>query len=312
MPERTLLESAAAGDWEAVLADLRSLPGKASRRAVRQREADGDTTLHYVCRGAFESEAERARLARALIAAGADVDAWSDEIVPPIAAATYAGALPTVRALVSAGARLDVERRAGVPLLYVIADSWVRVGQAAQPGSQHCGPGQVCGPDEADPRALLIARAFQADLLKLARYLIGAGIDVNARTERYRQTALFNAVDHGIQPLITLLLRTPGIDLDARDHLGLTVLHFAAHTGDVPLTRRLLRAGARPDPVDRYGFTPLHEAAANGHAAVARALLRAGANPRRKLKTDFGAFTRGMTPADVARASGHEFVERGA
>ncbi|MBL8094101.1 MAG: ankyrin repeat domain-containing protein [Anaerolineales bacterium] len=285
MSERTLLEWAAAGEWSALWADLRALPAGRRRVAVRMREVDGDTALHYVCRGVFESEAERARLARALIAAGADVNAWSAEIVPPIAAAAYAGALPTVRALHAAGARLAVERRAGVPLLYVIADAWARAGA-----------------NEAETsRAAAEAQALRDRLLGVARYLLRQGVDVNARTAQYRQTALFGAVDRGAGPVIALLLKATDIDLDARDHLGLTVLHYAAHSGDRALARRLLKSGARPDPQDRYGFTPLHEAAANGHVALAQDLIRAGASQTKRLRVAFGPYPKGATPLDVAR-----------
>lgn len=285
MNDRMILAQAAAGDWDALAADLRALPAGRRRAAVRRRESDGDTALHYVCRGVFESEAARANVARALIAAGADVNAWSNQIVPPIAAATYAGALPTVRALHTAGAHLDVERRAGVPLLYVVADAWARAGASEAETSL----------------AAAEARDKRARLLAVARYLLSQGVNVNARTTQYRQTALFGAVDRGATPLIALLLKAADIDLDARDHLGLTVLHYAAHTGDRDLARRLLKAGAQPDLQDRYGFTPLHEAAANGHTDLARDLLRAGANPRKRLKVDFGPFAKGATPGDVAR-----------
>jgi ankyrin repeat protein len=290
MSEPSLLTLAAAGEWPEMKALLRTLSLRQRRAAVRAREADGDTALHYVCRGSFEDEAGRARLVRDLIAAGADVDAWSDQIVPPIAAAVFGGARSTVRVLVQAGARLAIESRAGVPLLYVAAEAWTRAGQAGLEGNA---PSRAAG------------RALQQRLLGIARDLIAAGIDLNARTRQYRQTALIGAIDRGAKPMIDLLLRTRGIDLDARDHLGLTALHYAAHTGNRALARKLLRAGAQPDLQDRYGFTPLHEAAANGHTGLFRDLVQAGASPRKRLRIDFGPFPRGATPADVARLSGH-------
>ncbi len=285
MTERPLLELAAVGDWVALSDALRALPQRQRRVAIRAREADGDTALHYVCRGPFEDEAERARMARQVIAAGADVDAWSDQIVPPIAAAVYNGARPTVRVLIAAGARLSVERRAGVPLLYVVADAWARAGQSA--------------PEGAALRSG--AKALRKRLMGIARDLIAAGIDVNARTGRYRQTALIGAVDREALPLIDVLLKTRGLDLDARDHLGLSALHYAAHTGARPLALKLLKAGADPNLQDRYGFTPLHEAVVNGHEALARDLLGAGANPRKRLRVAFGPYPKGATADDLAR-----------
>lgn len=285
MSETPLLELAAGGDWVVLSRTLRMLPPRQRRAAVRAREADGDTALHYVCRGPFEDEADRAQVARQLIAAGADVDAWSDQIVPPIAAAVYNGARPTVKALIVAGARLSVERRAGVPLLYVVADAWARAGQPA--------PEAAASPAEA--------QALRKRLIGIARDLIAAGIDVNARTMRYQQTALIGAVDREALPLIDVLLKTRGLDLDARDHLGLTALHYAAHTGARSLARKLLKAGADPNVQDRYGFTPLHEAVANGHDALARDLVDAGANPRKRLRVAFGPYPKGASPEDIAR-----------
>ena len=285
MIETPLLELAALGDWAALSSALRALPQARRRAAIRAREADGDTALHYVCRGPFADEVSRARIARQLIAAGADVDAWSDQIVPPIAAAVYNGARPTVRALIAAGARLAVERRAGVPLLYVVADAWARAGQPT--------PEAAGSPAEAV--------ALRKRLIGIARDLIAAGIDVNARTSRYRQTALIGAVDREALPLIDVLLKTRGLDLDARDHLGLSALHYAAHTGARQLARKLIKAGADLNIQDRYGFTPLHEAVANGHDALARDLLSAGASPRKRLRVAFGPYPSGATPEDIAR-----------
>ena len=285
MSETLLLELAAVGDWVALSAALRALPKSRRRTAVRAREADGDTALHYVCRGPFADEAERAWLARQLIDAGADVDAWSDQIVPPIAAAVYNGARPTVRVLIGAGARLSVERRAGVPLLYVVVDAWARAGQPA--------PDAALSPAEA--------LALRKRLIGIARDLIAAGIDVNARTSRYRQTALIGAVDRQAMPLIDLLLNANGLDLDVRDHLGLSALHYAAHTGARQLARKLIKAGADLNLQDNYGFTPLHEAVANGHDTLARDLVNAGASPRKRLRVAFGPYPKGATPDDIAR-----------
>ena len=68
-------------------------------------------------------------------------------------------------------------------------------------------------------------------------------------------------------------------DVNAREVDGTTALHWAVRADNTVETRRLLRAGARPDVSNRYGVTPLALAAANGNAAILNLLIAAGANP---------------------------------
>jgi ankyrin repeat protein len=68
-------------------------------------------------------------------------------------------------------------------------------------------------------------------------------------------------------------------DVNAREVDGTTALHWAVRADNTEETRRLLRAGARPDVSNRYGVTPLALAAANGNAAILSLLIAAGADP---------------------------------
>ncbi len=53
-----------------------------------------------------------------------------------------------------------------------------------------------------------------------------------------------------------LLLRAPGIEVDAQNSVGQTPLHVACARGNWNAARLLLKAGANPDIADRRGFSP--------------------------------------------------------
>jgi len=65
---------------------------------------------------------------------------------------------------------------------------------------------------------------------------------------------------------------------DELDRHGRSALHYAALSGDVDQTDRLLSGGADPDLPDREGFTPLHFAAQQWLTSVASLLLERGAD----------------------------------
>ena len=67
-------------------------------------------------------------------------------------------------------------------------------------------------------------------------------------------------------------------DVNAHQDDGTTALHWAAYHDDLPLMRRLLKAGARPNVANDYGSTPLAEAAERADPEAIRLLLEAGAD----------------------------------
>lgn len=111
--------------------------------------------------------------------------------------------------------------------------------------------------------ALQLACFFGHD--EVARYLIGKGSDVNARSRNAMQ----------IQPI-----------------------HAAAAGGARGLVEALLDAGADPNAIQNDSFRALHSAAQNGDIEMARLLLSRGADPT--LAND-----RGELPRDLALKSGH-------
>jgi ankyrin repeat protein len=75
-----------------------------------------------------------------------------------------------------------------------------------------------------------------------------------------------------------LALIKSGTDVKATDADGTTALHWAAHAGDVEVTKALIAAGADPKATNTYGATPTAAAAEIGSAEVLDLLLKAGAD----------------------------------
>lgn len=73
------------------------------------------------------------------------------------------------------------------------------------------------------------------------------------------------------------------IDVNTKDRLANTALHYTTYDGTLEDTQKLLNLGANPDVQDgKNGNTPLHLAVENGDSAKVAALIKAGANPKIK------------------------------
>ena len=152
--------------------------------------------------------------------------------------------------------------------------------------------------------ALLLAT--HANNVEIARALIDAGADVNARdaikdtpylyagaegrdeilkailatgranlkdTNRYGGTALIPAADHGHPSTVSILIDA-GVDIDHVNNLGWTALLEAVILGDggpiyQEIVGLLIDAGAQQIP-DRDGVTPLDHAKRRGFEAIAQ------------------------------------------
>ena len=90
-----------------------------------------------------------------------------------------------------------------------------------------------------------------------------------------------------------------GVNPDAADRLGVTVLVRAAGQGDQDMVQLLLDHGAQVDKSSDQGNTPLMLAAARGHADVVQQLLQAGADPQKRNKWGFGPDEWGQWPENT-------------
>ena len=96
--------------------------------------------------------------------------------------------------------------------------------------------------------------------LKEVRRALANGADVNERDE-YR-TILMEAVRDNNEPLVSLLLQQPGIQVNAEDFEGRTALHHAAFHCSGTKGRKVIKLllnfpGIDTEITDNTGITPL-------------------------------------------------------
>jgi uncharacterized protein len=197
-------------------------------------DADGTTALHWaVHRGDLEA-------AKALLTAGADVNAANRYGVQPAHLAAENGDAAMMRALLEA--RAD--------------------------------PNAVF----AEGETLLMTAARTGDVATIET-LIAAGANVDATEGRGGQTALMLAAGENNAPAIAALIKA-GADRDALEGKGeFTALAFAVRTGAIDAVTALLDAGADASAKLPDGTSMLVLAALNQNYETASALLDHGADP---------------------------------
>lgn len=126
-------------------------------------------------------------------------------------------------------------------------------------------------------------------------FLIEQGADLDTR-DPVRYTALHWAGIRGHWRILSELVEA-GAPVDAVGFDGGTPLFGVCHHDNPDAVRELIDAGAEIDRQNQWGRTPLHVAARRGCLEVAEVLLDAGADPNATTKE-------GWTPMHVAAMSG--------
>ncbi len=253
------VEAVVSGDLETLRALLVAHPELARSRSSRRH---GATLLHYVAANGVENVRQKTppnaiEVARALLDAGAEVDALAD---------LYDAPCRTLSLLLSschpAEAGLQVE----------LAETLVEFG-AVLDGSAILTALQF---GYGDTAAALARRLGPVPDLALAAGL--GRTEVAARLlpdadDSSRHVALALAAMHGHTEIVSLLLDA-GVDPNRYNPKGYhdhsTPLHQAALTGHIDVVRLLVERGARLDLRDTiYDGTPLDWAVHGGHTAIA-------------------------------------------
>uniref|UniRef100_A0A7R9VK40 Cyclic nucleotide-binding domain-containing protein n=1 Tax=Chlamydomonas euryale TaxID=1486919 RepID=A0A7R9VK40_9CHLO len=97
------------------------------------------------------------------------------------------------------------------------------------------------------------------------------------KQDKQRLFDMFSAASAGENDLLLQMLKQ-GVDVNAVDEAGRTVLMVAAHAGRADIVELLLALEASPELSDGDGHSALSLALLNGHADVARMLKDAGAS----------------------------------
>jgi ankyrin repeat protein len=216
-------------------------PASDARSPDREAATQGammttDLRLHEAARGGDVAGIER------LLAAGLPIDAQDADGRTPVMVATVARRTDAVRALVDAGADVDLrDNRLDNVFLYAGAEGLL-------------------------------------DILRIANE---AGADP-ALPNRFGGIALIPASERGHVEVVRYLLAESDVDVDHVNRLGWTALLEAIILSDggpahQEIVRLLLEAGADPDLADREGVTPLAHAHSRGYDAIAALLVAEGA-----------------------------------
>ena len=279
----------------------------------------GDTPLHVA------AQYDRASIAVALIAAGADVDAENSAGRTPLDLAYIYGNAAVARALLAEGEFCESGEipNPGDPLPACVCEPPTvgTSGNCAAPSAESCGgldPGQfydaaadACVPfvECAAPEVLYaetndchaasddpLGDAAKAGDLDLVNHFVTVHMsDVNA-TNVSLEAPLHLAARAGHAAIAAALILATA-NVNARSGAGGAPLHMAAAGGHVAVVSLLIAATASVDAKDNNGETPLHMAVVGGHSAAVSLLIAAGASV--DAKNDDGE-----TPLHLAAGNG--------
>lgn len=154
-------------------------------------------------------------------------------------------------------------------------------------------------------RRTLLHITIEYDRLNMVTYLLGYGVDVNAK-DQAGYTALSLAVQKNREAMIPLLINAPKIELDSADGLSVTPLHFSASRNYPPILHALIEAKASINTVDSEGWSPLMDAIhQQDHTECACILIRAKATVNVRSLREWSQIAPGSTALWLAAKKGN-------
>jgi ankyrin repeat protein len=280
------VEAVIAGDAELLRLLLHDDPDLVHARSTREHQA---TLLQYVAGNGVESFRQRVprnavEIARILLEAGAEVDAsnWPDG---PAGPGTTLGEVATsvhtrragvqnalLEVLLNYGALIDGFPGGWNPLLAALHNDRPEAAEFLASRGARLNLEGAAGVGRLD----VVVSFFNSD-----------GTLKPGATRTQMQSGFAAACEYGRKNVVEFLL-DKGIDLQAGENSGQTVLHLAAHRGQLEIIRLLLKQGALLEARNVYGGTVLgqvtwsvmHGEPDIDFVPVIEALLESGANVR--------------------------------
>ncbi|CAM9810930.1 unnamed protein product [Scytosiphon promiscuus] len=240
------------------------------------------TPLHFAAAGGHAS------MVRALVRAGADVDVEDGDGCTPLHLAVFRGFEGVVTFLVQAGARVDTSDSEGESPLHT--------------ASAHGSLGMVRAILRGSTEKTLLSPTDNLEMSPLHRAALGGHCEVMNELLRHgsslsslaanARTALHAAAMSGSGDAVRFLLAHDYSSLEAKDHDGRTPLHLASghRLGSDSTLVALVESGANVEARTSLGETPLHKACESLRVSAVQQLLLYGAD---QAAVDAG----GRTPA---------------
>ena len=171
----------------------------------------------------------------AMLARGMDPNTVDPNGEPMLVVASRAGWVPTVDALLGAGAKVDAKNGVGDTAIMVAA-----LGGHLVAGQEVASARRQINPSGWTP----LAYAATGGKTEVVRYLLEVGANPNALSPN-GTTALMMAVRGGHAETVDLLL-SKGVDVNVRNQTGATALAWATRGGFDAIEKALVKRGAKP------------------------------------------------------------------
>jgi ankyrin repeat protein len=247
---------------------------------------EGETALHLVSGGKYDSEEHGVSVVRLLLKRGVDVNAQDKVAWTSLHCAAFKGMLKVAQVLLDCGANAKLETEKG--------ETALNLASLGEYDSEENGVSVVrlllrrgvdVNAQDKDAWTSLHWAAFKGRV-EVAQVLLDHGANAKLETEK-GETALnlaslgeYDSEENGVS-VVRLLLRR-GVDVNAQDKVAWTSLHWAAFKGRVEVAQVLLDHGANAKLETEKGETALHlvsrgEYDSEEHGvSVARLLLERG------------------------------------
>ena len=229
---------------------------------VNTENVRGETPLHIVSRGQYDSQDDGVSVVQLLLGRGANVNAQDKDHMTPLHLASYSGKLDIVQVLLRHGASVNTKGELGQTALHLALD------------------GNCSGQDS----------------LGIVRLLLEHGADVNCQ-DGDNITPLHLSCNYGKLAIGRVLL-IHGANPNAANMRGQTPLHMLSiwswnDVDECCLVGELMDGGADVNARDKDHETPLHTAYRNNRLDIAQCLIRK--------RADKGALNdNGETPIQLA------------